>query len=48
MRGKAHLKAVDPLFEQAASQLESIGFKRKAVVNNVIDDIQSLGFGPGV
>jgi predicted pyridoxine 5'-phosphate oxidase superfamily flavin-nucleotide-binding protein len=46
LRGKAYLETFGPLFQQAANQLESIGFKPKAVVSIDIDEIQSLSFGP--
>jgi predicted pyridoxine 5'-phosphate oxidase superfamily flavin-nucleotide-binding protein len=46
VKGKASLETFGPLFQQAANQLETIGFKPKAVVSIDIDEIQSLGFGP--
>jgi len=45
IRGKANLETFGPLFNQAASQLESIGFKPKAVVSIEIDEVQSLSYG---
>jgi len=46
LRGKASLETFGPLFNHAASQLENMGFKPKALVNIEIDEIQSLNFGP--
>jgi predicted pyridoxine 5'-phosphate oxidase superfamily flavin-nucleotide-binding protein len=46
LRGKAILETFGPLFQQAASQLKTIGFKPKAVVSIDIDEVQSLSFGP--
>ena len=46
MRGKAILETFGPLFQQAASQLQNMGFKPKAVVSIKIDEVQSLSFGP--
>jgi len=44
--GRASLETFGPLFQQAANQLESIGFKPKAVVSVEINEAQSLSFGP--
>jgi len=46
IKGKASLETFGPLFQQAASQLENIGLKPKAVVSIDISEIQSLGFAP--
>ena len=46
MRGQAILETFGPLFQQAASQLQNMGFKPKAVVSIKIDEVQSLSFGP--
>jgi len=46
IKGKASLETFGPLFQQAASQLENIGLKPKAVVSIDIDEVQSLSFGP--
>ena len=46
LRGKASLETFGPLFQSAASQLESMGFKPKAVVSIAIDEVQSLSYGP--
>lgn len=46
LRGKAYLETFGPLFQQAANQLENIGFKPKAVVSIEIAEAQSLSFGP--
>jgi len=46
VKGKANLETFGPLFQHAASQLENIGFKPKALVSIDIDEIQSLNFGP--
>jgi predicted pyridoxine 5'-phosphate oxidase superfamily flavin-nucleotide-binding protein len=46
LKGKASLETFGPLFQQAASQLENMGFKPKAVVSIKIDEVQSLSFGP--
>ena len=46
IKGKASLETFGPLFQQAASQLENIGFKPKAVVSIGISEVQSLSFGP--
>ena len=47
MRGKAVLETFGPLFQQAANQLESMGFKPKAVVSITLEEVQSLTYGPG-
>jgi len=44
--GRASLETFGPLFQQAANQLESIGFKPKALVSVEIDEAQALTFGP--
>lgn len=46
IRGKAVLETFGPLFQQAATQLQSMGFKPKAVVSIKIDEVQSLSFAP--
>ncbi len=46
MRGKAEVETFGPLFQQAASQLENLGFKPKAVVKITIEEIQFLQYGP--
>ncbi|MGP8127146.1 MAG: pyridoxamine 5'-phosphate oxidase family protein [Candidatus Bathyarchaeia archaeon] len=46
LKGKASLETFGPLFQQAASQLENMGFKPKAVVSIKIDEAQSLSYGP--
>ncbi len=46
LKGKASLETFGPLFQQAASTLENMGFKPKAVVKIKIDEVQSLSFGP--
>ncbi len=46
MSGNATLETFGPLFQQAASQLQSMGFKPKAVVSIKVDEVQSLSFGP--
>jgi predicted pyridoxine 5'-phosphate oxidase superfamily flavin-nucleotide-binding protein len=46
LKGKAVLETFGPLFQNAASQLENLGFKPKAVVSIAIEEIQSLSFGP--
>jgi len=46
MKGKATLETFGPLFGQAATQLESLGFKPKAVVSIKIEEVQSLTYGP--
>jgi predicted pyridoxine 5'-phosphate oxidase superfamily flavin-nucleotide-binding protein len=46
MRGKASLETFGPLFQRTADQLQSMGFKPKAVVSIKIDEVQSLSFGP--
>jgi predicted pyridoxine 5'-phosphate oxidase superfamily flavin-nucleotide-binding protein len=45
IRGQATLETFGPLFQQAASRMENMGFKPKAVVSIEIDEIQSLSFG---
>ena len=45
MRGKASLETFGPLFQRTADQLQSMGFKPKAVVSIKIDEVQSLSFG---
>lgn len=47
MRGRAVLETFGPLFQQAASQLESMGFKPKAIVSIALEEVQSLTYGPG-
>jgi predicted pyridoxine 5'-phosphate oxidase superfamily flavin-nucleotide-binding protein len=44
--GKAILETFGPLFQQAANQLESMGFKPKAVVSIRAEEVQSLTYGP--
>lgn len=46
MRGKATLETFGPLFGQAASRMESMGFKLKALISIRIEDVQSLTYGP--
>jgi hypothetical protein len=46
MKGKATLETFGPLFGQAASRMESMGFKPKALVNIIIEEVQSLTYGP--
>ncbi len=46
IRRKAVLETFGPLFQQAATQLQGMGFKPKAVVSIKIDEVQSLTFGP--
>ena len=46
LKGKASLETFGPLFQRAASQLQNMGFKPKAVVSIDIDEVQSLSFGP--
>jgi len=46
VKGKASLETFGALFHQAASQLEHIGLKPKALVSIYIDEIQSLSYGP--
>lgn len=46
MKGKATLETFGPLFSQAASQLENLGFKPKAVVSIKMEEVQSLTYGP--
>ena len=46
IRGKAVLETFGPLFQQAATQLQGMGFKPKAVVSIKIDEVQSLSFAP--
>ena len=43
--GKAILETFGPLFQQAANQLESMGFKPKAVVSIRAEEVQSLTYG---
>jgi predicted pyridoxine 5'-phosphate oxidase superfamily flavin-nucleotide-binding protein len=45
LRGKASLETFGPLFQQAATHLENIGFRPRAVVSIKIDEVQSLTFG---
>lgn len=47
MRGRAVLETFGPLFQQAASQLENMGFKPKAIVSIALEEVQSLTYGPG-
>lgn len=47
MRGKAVLETFGPLFQQAADQLQNMGFKPKAVVSIRVEDVQSLTYGAG-
>jgi len=44
--GKAVLETFGPLFQQAASQLQNMGFKPKAVVSVRAEEVQSLTYGP--
>ena len=44
--GKATLETFGPLFQQAANQLENMGFKPKAVVSITAEEVQSLTYGP--
>jgi predicted pyridoxine 5'-phosphate oxidase superfamily flavin-nucleotide-binding protein len=44
MRGKAVMETFGPLFNQAAQNLENLGFKPKAVVSIKLDEVQSLSF----
>jgi len=46
MKGKATLETFGPLFGQAASRMESMGFKPKALVNIIIEQVESLTYGP--
>ena len=46
LKGTAVLETFGPLFQQAANQLESIGFKPKALISVQIEEIQSLSYGP--
>ena len=46
LKGNAELEAFGPLFQQAVTQLENIGFKPKALVSIEIDEVQSLSYGP--
>jgi len=46
LKGKACLETFGPLFQQAASQLENMGFKPKALVSIEVNEVQSLSFGP--
>jgi phenylpyruvate tautomerase PptA (4-oxalocrotonate tautomerase family) len=46
MRGRAVLETFGPLFQQAANHLESMGFKPKAVVSILLEEVQSLTYGP--
>jgi predicted pyridoxine 5'-phosphate oxidase superfamily flavin-nucleotide-binding protein len=46
LKGKASLETFGPLFQHAANQLQSMGFKPKALVSIAIDEVQSLSFGP--
>ena len=46
MRGKAMIETFGPLFQHAANQLESMGFKPKAVVSVLVEEVQSVTFGP--
>jgi predicted pyridoxine 5'-phosphate oxidase superfamily flavin-nucleotide-binding protein len=45
-KGKAELETFGPLLQQAADQLESMGFKPKAVVLVKIEEVQWLHYGP--
>lgn len=47
MRGRAVLETFGPLFQQAANQLENMGFKPKAIVSIALEEVQSLTYGPG-
>jgi len=47
MRGRAVLETFGPLFQHAASQLENMGFKPKAIVSIALEEVQSLTYGPG-
>jgi predicted pyridoxine 5'-phosphate oxidase superfamily flavin-nucleotide-binding protein len=46
LKGKASLETFGPLFQQAASQLQNMGFKPKALVSIEVNEVQSLSFGP--
>ena len=46
IRGKAMVETFGPLFQQATNQLENMGFKPKAVVSVLVEDVQSLTYGP--
>jgi len=47
LRGHANLETFGPLFQQAATRLENIGIKPKALISIEIDEVQSLSYGPG-
>jgi hypothetical protein len=46
LKGRAYLETFGPLFQHAASQLQNMGFKPKALVSISITEAQSLNFGP--
>ena len=46
LKGKALLETFGPLFNQAANQLQNMGFKPKALVSIAISEAQALSFGP--
>lgn len=46
IKGKAVMETFGPLFNQAAGQLESLGFKPRAVVSVKLDEVQLLTFSP--
>lgn len=46
MKGKAVMETFGPLFQQAANQLENLGFKPKAVVSIKLEEVQALTFSP--
>jgi len=46
LKGKAYLETFGPLFQQAATRLENIGLKPKAVVSVEIGEVESLSFAP--
>ena len=45
MKGKAVMETFGPLFQQAANNLEILGFKPKAIVSIKLEEVQSLTFG---
>ena len=46
LKGQANLETFGPLFQQAATRLEDIGIKPKALVSIEIDEFESLSYGP--
>lgn len=46
MKGKAVMETFGPLFQQAAHNLENLGFKPKAIVSIKLEEVQSLAFSP--